>query len=58
MNNAIKVQIASASIEALFMYGLSSMVKLISAFNSKEKITLEDIQEITDKMRKSEEYFK
>jgi hypothetical protein len=58
MNDAIKVQIAAASIEALFLYGLPTMVKLVNNLNSQEKITLEDIQKITEKMKKSEDYFK
>lgn len=57
MDDIVKVRIATVAIETLFLHGLPSMVKMMNTLNDKEKVTLEDIQELTKNMKKSESYF-
>lgn len=43
MDDAAKVQIGVAGLEALFKYGLPAMLNLLTIINDKELVTVEDI---------------
>jgi len=57
MNEQVKVKIAMAGLDALFTHGLPAMAKMINILNDKEKVTLEDIEQLKGDLD-AEDYFK
>jgi len=57
MNEQVKVKIALAGLDVLFTHGLPAMAKMINILNDKEKVTLEDIEQLKGDLD-AEDYFK
>jgi hypothetical protein len=52
MEQQVKIQLAMMSINAIFNYGLPSFIKMMNSLNDKEKITLEDIENLTGPIKR------
>jgi len=57
MNDAVKIKIASAAVEAILFKGIPTAIKMLTNLNTKKRVTLEDIRRVRNELD-SADYFK